>query len=92
MAENNGSSELEILIAMRKVLAEIIKDTTPAHRSMIHPLSENTVQGIRACLGMISGRERELAEQAGATEQRPYYLGEKPEAETVSLENIKREK
>ncbi len=84
----DSSKERQILMVMRKVLAQIIKDTTPEYRSMRHPLSEPTIQDIRQCLGLISSRERELAEAAGTTEERPYFTDEKPRAEVVSISSI----
>jgi len=75
---------------MRKVLANIIKDTTPAHRDLKHPLSDNTIQDIRTCLGLISDRERELAEIAGIQQEKPYYVDEKPSADVVSISKITR--
>lgn len=80
--------ERDLLIVMRKVLANIIKDTTPAHRDLKHPLSDNTIQDIRTCLGLISDRERELADIAGIKQEKPYYTDEKPSAEVVSISNI----
>ena len=47
---SESSKEREILMVMRKVLANIIKDTTPEHRSLRHPLSDETIQQIRQCL------------------------------------------
>jgi len=84
----DSSKERQILMVMRKVLAQIIKDTTPEYKSMRHPLSEPTIQDIRQCLGLISSRERELAEAAGVTEERPYFTNEKPKAEVVSISKI----
>jgi hypothetical protein len=84
----DSSKERQILMVMRKVLAQIIKDTTPEYKSMRHPLSEPTIQDIRQCLGLISSRERELAETAGVTEERPYFTDEKPKAEVVSISSI----
>ena len=63
-----SSKEREILVVMRKVLAQIIKDTTPPSRAMKHPLSEQTIQDVRQCLGLISARERELADAAGVAD------------------------
>jgi len=91
MSEKKSDTELEIMIAMRKVLSEIIKDTTPSHRSMIHPLSENTINGMRACLGMIAGREKEIMLEAGASERKPYFTDE-PQPAVVSLSSITKEK
>lgn len=75
------TKEQEILIVMRKVLASIIKDTTPP-RGMKHPMSDQTIQDVRACLGLISARERELADAQGRAVERPYYVDE-PRGERV---------
>ncbi|MCB1772851.1 MAG: segregation and condensation protein A [Gammaproteobacteria bacterium] len=83
-----SQKEREILVVMRKVLAQIIKDTTPPSRAMKHPLSEQTIEDVRQCLGLISARERELADAAGAATERPYYADEKPAAEVVSINRI----
>lgn len=80
--------ERDLLLVMRKVLASIIKDTTPAHRDLKHPLSDNTIQDVRTCLGLISSRERELADLAGIQQEKPYYTDDKPSAEVVSINNI----
>lgn len=85
-----SSKEREILMVMRKVLAQIIKDTTPPSRAMKHPLSDATIQDIRACLGLISARERELADAAGIPVERPYFADERPTAEVVSIDSIQR--
>ncbi len=84
--------ERDLLVVMRKVLANIIKDTTPAHRDLKHPLSNNTIQDIRTCLGLISDRERELANLAGIKPEKPYFTDEKPSAEVVSISKIARVK
>lgn len=88
MSEQEQSKEREVLLIMRKVLAQIIKDTTPASRAMKHPLSDGTIQDIRNCLGLISLRERELAELAGIAMEKPYFSDEKPAAEVVSINSI----
>ncbi|RMG38245.1 MAG: segregation and condensation protein A [Gammaproteobacteria bacterium] len=87
---DESKKEREILMVMRKVLAQIIKDTTPPSRAMKHPLSDDTIQDIRACLGLISARERELADAAGIPVEKPYYADEKPAAEVVSIDSIPR--
>lgn len=84
------SKERQILVVMRKVLAQVIKDTTPPDRAMRHPLSSSTIEDIRNCLGLISARERELADLAGAVMERPYYADERPGAEVVSITRIGR--
>ncbi len=82
------SKEQEILMVMRKVLASIIKDTTPPP-GMKHPMSEHTIQDVRACLGLISARERELADARGRTMEKPYYTDQKRAAEVVPISSIK---
>ena len=84
----DSSKERQILMVMRKVLAQIIKDTTPEYKTMRHPLSEPTIQDIRQCLGLISSREKELAAADGAAEERPYFTDEKPGAEVVPISSI----
>ena len=86
----NDSKERQILVVMRKVLAQVIKDTTPPDRAMRHPLNDRTIEDIRNCLGLISARERELAELAGAALEKPYYTDERPGAEVVSITRIGR--
>lgn len=83
-----SSKEREILLVMRKVLAQIIKDTTPPSRAMKHPLSDQTIQDVRHCLGLISLRERELADAAGVAQERPYFTDEKRAAEVVSIRKV----
>ena len=76
------SKEQRILVVMRKLLAQIVKDTTPGP-GMRHPLSEQTIKDIRDCFGLISARERELADQAGIiNKERPRYIDE-PKSSTV---------
>jgi hypothetical protein len=88
-----SKKEREILLVMRKVLAQIIKDTTPPSRAMKHPLTDQTIQDVRHCLGLISLRERELADVAGATQERPYYTDEPPATKVVPIGKVgKREK
>jgi hypothetical protein len=84
-----SSKERQILMTMRKVLANIIKDTTPEHKGMKHPLSDMTIDQVRNCLGMISARERELADEAGAAVEKPYFTDEKRTADVVSIDSIK---
>jgi hypothetical protein len=89
MSEEN-SKERQIMMVMRKVLAQIIKDTTPPVRTMKHPLSPQTIEDVRQCLGLIAARERELADAAGIPAERPYFTDEKPAAEVVPIDRIGR--
>lgn len=85
---SDSSKEREILLVMRKVLAQIIKDTTPPSRAMKHPLSDQTIIDVRQCLGLIASRERELADAAGVAPERPFYTDEKPAADVVPISKI----
>jgi hypothetical protein len=83
------SKEREILMVMRKVLAAVIKDTTPP-AGMRHPLSDRTIEDVRQCLGLIAAREKELADAAGVTQERPYYADEQQASKVVPLSGIGR--
>lgn len=85
---DTSTKEREILVVMRKVLAQIIKDTTPPNRAMQHPLSDSTIQDVRHCLGLISARERELADAAGVAQERPFYADEPGTAEVVPIGRV----
>jgi hypothetical protein len=86
MSKESFSKEEQILQIMRKVLTDIAKDTyTPAN--LKHPLSENTVIGIRDCLALISSRENELANEAGReSNMRPRYVDEPSKSVVVKLD------
>jgi hypothetical protein len=86
MSNENSSDELtkeqQILRVMRKVLANVVKDTTPAG-GRPNPLTDSTIQDIRECFGLIAARERELAELLGLAPMRPFYPGEEPTSKKV---------
>jgi hypothetical protein len=82
------SKEQQILIAMRKTLAAIIKDVTPPP-GMKHPLSGGTIEDVRQCLSLISAREKELADLDGRGGERPYYADEPQSAQVVSIAGLK---
>lgn len=80
------SKEERILRMVKRVLTDIAKDTftRPGHR---HPLSDNTVKGMRDCLALISARESELAEAADRPmDKRPHFIDEPTDTITVSLD------
>lgn len=85
---DSSRKEAEILMVMRKVLANIIKDTTPEFKTMKHPLSGGTIEDIKMCLSLIAARERELADEAGTAHSRPYFTDEKVKAEVVPISKI----
>lgn len=70
------SKEQQIMRAMRKTLTSIVRDVAPRD-GVPSPLTPDTVENIRMCLGLISAREAELAEALGlARNERPHYSDE----------------
>lgn len=94
MSDVDHSKEENILSAVKRVLTEVIKDTATGP-GMKHPLSENTINGMRDCLVLISQREQELAELCGRSmEQRPHFKDEARQQGdvVVSIDSISRNK
>lgn len=94
MSSHELTKEEQILRAMKRVLTEVIKDTATGP-GMKHPLSENTINGLRDCLVLISQREHELAEAAGRPNNlRPYFTDEpqKQDEVVVPISSISRKK
>lgn len=85
MTDKELSKEQRILRVLRKVLANIVKDTTPA-AGMPHPLSEGTRHNIRDLFGLIAEREAELADEAGLNRnEKPYFTDEPRKSNVVTL-------
>lgn len=78
------SKEQRILRVMRKVLAGIVKDTTP-QPGMRHALSDQTIEDIKACFALISAREMELAGEAGLAQEKPYFSDDPQKAKVVPI-------
>ena len=86
---NSLSKEQQVMVAMRKTLANIIKDTTP-EPGMIHPLSKDTVEDIKACFALIAARERDLMEDMGVENKaRPRFTDEPKAAQVVDFHKPK---
>ena len=76
MIFENKNKEQQVMVTMRKVLSAIIRDTTPA-AGHPHPLTAETIQDVRLALGLITARERELAEEQGfINTAKPRYADE----------------
>jgi hypothetical protein len=77
MSEQNPSKEEQILGAVKRVLTEVIKDTA-TQPGVKHPLSDNTINGLRDCLVLISQREQELTRETGgrSMDARPRFTDE----------------
>ncbi len=74
--ENEQSKEQQVLRAMRKTLTSIVRDLAPRD-GVPSPLTPDTVENIRMCLGLISAREAELAQALGlARDERPHFTDE----------------
>lgn len=84
------TKEQRILRAVKRVLTEVAKDTvTPA--GMKHPLSENTIQGIRDCLQLIAAREAEiLSDQGNESTMRPRFIDEPQKNVVVNITPAKK--
>lgn len=79
------SKEQRILRVLRKVLGNIVKDTTTPP-GMVHPLSENTRRDIRDLFALIAEREAELADEAGLRRnERPHFSDEQPKSKPIGF-------
>ncbi len=85
MNNENLSKEQRILRALRKVLANIVKDATPA-AGKPHPLKESTILDIRDLFGLISEREAELANLANPDRnEKPHFTDEPKKSNVINL-------
>ncbi|MBT3198214.1 MAG: segregation and condensation protein A [Gammaproteobacteria bacterium] len=81
--------EQRILRMVRKTLGAIARETAPQNGEE-HPLSEQTFQDMRDCFGLITEREKELAEAAGInTHLRPGFADKPSNSKVVSLDSLK---
>ena len=85
MNEENLSKEQRILRVLRKVLANIVKDATPAP-GQPHPLKESTIFDIRDLFGLISEREAELADQSKpGRNEKPVFTDEPKKSNIIKM-------
>lgn len=75
--------EHRILIQLRQVLAAVVRDVTPPP-GMRNPLSEQTIEDIRAAFALIAAREREL--RGDAPPDLPQYRDQGPGARIVEFD------
>ena len=79
------TTEQRILVTMRKILAQIVRETTP-QPGLQNPLSTETLKDIRKAFELISARERELMEESGeTTQERPRYADEPKTSHAVRV-------
>ena len=83
-SSDGGQKEQAILMAVKKALTLVVKDTATAP-GLKHPLTDDTIRYIRDCLGLISQREQELAQITGRDmTQRPHFTDEiRPQNDVV---------
>jgi len=89
MSESEQSKEQQVLKMVKRVLTDVARDTH-VKPGLKHPLSDNTIMGIRDGLALIAAREKELAEEAGSTvtDMRPRYPDQKPKSVVVSIDTL----
>ncbi len=79
------SREQQVLRLMRKTLGNVVKDVTPLG-GRANPLQANTIQEIKDCFGLISEREKELAEKLNFDQSKPYYKDDElPNAQVINF-------
>jgi hypothetical protein len=83
-SDNEISMDRHVMRVMRKVLASVVKDTTPQPGTQ-HALSPQTIEDIKACFALISAREMELAKEAGIAEERPHFSDDPHKAKVVPI-------
>ncbi len=87
----DGGAELEtrILRMVKRTLTDVAKDTS-APPGTAHPLTPETIQGLRECFGLITAREQELAEAAGRPSRaRPEFVDEPKTTQVVTIHKKK---
>lgn len=92
MTKSELTQEERILLMVKKVLTDVVKDTTTPP-GMKHPLSDNSIKGIRDCLALITARENELQIEAGReSKARPHFIDEPQKNVVVNLQSPKNAK
>ena len=93
MAEDTElSKEEQILQMMKKVLTDVAKETY-TRPGLKHPLSDSTIMSIRDCLGLITAREVELAQEHGRPmNQRPRFIDEPKNSVGGSIDSLNTDK
>ncbi len=85
MDNSELNKEQQIMRAMRKTLTSVVRDTAPRD-GVPSPLSSETVENIKMCLGLVSAREAELAEALGLSRnERPRYADEPADAQPLQF-------
>lgn len=90
MSGPDVEKEREILSMVKRVLTDVARDTH-VKPGLRHPLSDNTILGIRDCLALISAREGEIAEELKlGRKMRPRFIDEPSTTAVVSLDKLRK--
>ena len=85
MSTEFHSKEHQILATLRKVLSEVVRDTTPPP-GRPHPLQPQTIDKIKHSFMLITAREKEIIENAGDNmNKRPRYADEPKTSQVVQF-------
>ena len=85
MNKEELKKEQRILSQMQKTLSNIVKEVTPP-AGKPNPLSNGTIEEIKYCFAVISGREKELAEKLGIDQAKPHNVDvEQPSSSALSF-------
>lgn len=85
MSTEYHSKEHQILATLRKVLSDVIRDTTPPP-GRPHPLNPQTVENVKIAFQLITSREKEIIEAAGGNmDMRPRYADEPKKSHVVQF-------
>ncbi|RVU86078.1 segregation and condensation protein A [Leucothrix sargassi] len=58
--QDNLEKDMRILETLRKTLAQVMKEITPADSSINIPLDPTTLDDVHMCFDLISAREHEI--------------------------------
>ena len=85
MSTEFHSKEHQILATLRKVLSEVVRDTTPSP-GRPHALKPQTVENIKHSFMLLTAREKEIIEAAGENmDKRPRYADEPKKSHVVQF-------
>jgi hypothetical protein len=93
MSTDFHSKEHQILATLRKVLSEVVRDTTPKP-GRPHALKPQTVDNVKLCFQLITSREKEIIDDAGGSgmDSRPRYADEPKKTSQVVQFNKAKDK
>ena len=85
MSTEYHSKEHEIIATLRKVLSDVVRDTTPPP-GRPHPLKPQTIDKVKHSFMLITAREKEIIEEAGGSmDKRPRYADEPKTSQVVQF-------